>query len=310
MTVRIGRPVDLTALALIVAERDHLIEKQAQARNLGTVTVQWLPLASGNPIDMVAAGRADIVADPDLAGFAAAWDERVGTPQEIKALAALARMPYLLLTRNPAIATIRDFTEKDRIAVPAPKVSLPAVMLEMAAALEWGIPSYAKLDRFTVARADSAAVAALRSGTDGIDADFARLPYSDEERADPTVHRVMDSFDIAGPHSIGVIVASARFRDDNARLCAAVMAAIEEADDFIRRNPGVAAEIYTKAAKDENLGVEELTDMLGDPDMGFSAAPSGLLNLVRFLHQTGRLKHEPASWQEMFIPEAHKLPGS
>ena len=37
------------------------------------------------------------------------------------------------------VATIRDLTAKDRIAVPAVKVSLPAVMLQMAAADEWGI---------------------------------------------------------------------------------------------------------------------------------------------------------------------------
>jgi hypothetical protein len=60
-------------------------------------------------------------------------------------------MPYQLLSRNPAIATIRDFTAKDRIAVPALKVSLPAVMLEMAAADEWGAAHYDKLDPLTVA---------------------------------------------------------------------------------------------------------------------------------------------------------------
>ena len=60
-------------------------------------------------------------------------------------------MPYLLLSRNPAIATIRDFTTKDRIAVPALKTSLPAVLLEMAAAQEWGIAHFDRLDTLTVA---------------------------------------------------------------------------------------------------------------------------------------------------------------
>lgn len=309
-SVRIARPVDLAALALIVAEHDHLIEKQAQARHLGTVTVQWLlPNGGGNPLDAMAAGAADIVVAPDLARFVAAWDAGAGTPQEIRGLAALARMPYTLVTRNPAIATIRDFTQKDRIAVPAPKVSLPAVMLQMAAAQEWGLTRYDRFDGITVARSDGEAAAALRTARDGVDADFALLPYADEERGDPAVHRVMDSFDIAGPHSVGALVTTAPFRDDNPQLCAAVIAAIDEAGVFIKQNPGAAAEIYVKAVRSGDLGVEELTDMLADPDMGFAAAPAGVLNLARFLRQTGRLKHEPESWKELFFPEAHKLPG-
>lgn len=309
-SLRIARPVDLAALALIVAEHDHLIEKQAQARHLGTVTVHWLlPNGGGNPLDAMAAGAADIVVAPDLARFVAAWDAGAGTPQEIRGLAALARMPYTLVTRNPAIATIRDFTQKDRIAVPAPKVSLPAVMLQMAAAQEWGLTRYDRFDGITVARSDGEAAAALRTAKDGVDADFAPLPYSDEERGDPAVHRVMDSFDIAGPHSVGAMVTAAPFRDDNPQLCAAVIAAIDEAGVFIKQNPGAAAEIYVKAVRSDDLAVEELTDMLADPDMGFAAAPAGVLNLARFLRQTGRLKHEPESWRELFFPEAHKLSG-
>ena len=133
-TLRVVVPPDLAALSLIVAAHDHLVEKQAAARGLAGVTVQWLTPNGGNPIEQLVNGQADVVATTDLVGFLLAWDERSGTPQEIRGLAALARMPYQLLSRNPAIATIRDFTAKDRIAVPALGVSLPAIMLEMASA--------------------------------------------------------------------------------------------------------------------------------------------------------------------------------
>jgi NitT/TauT family transport system substrate-binding protein len=309
-TLRISRGFDLAELPLIVAEHEHLIEKQAIARNLGQVTVQWLPPGNLPVADSLAQNQADIATGIDLAIYVAAWDERAGTPQEIRALATLARMPYQLLSRNAAIATIRDFTAKDRIAVPAVKASLPAVMLEMAAAQEWGRDQYGKLDPITVALPDPAGVAALHAGSDGVTTHFTRVPYSDEERADRAVHRVMDSFDIAGPHSVGVLVTTAHFRDDNPQLCAAVIAAIDEAGVIIKQNPGTAAEIYVKAAGTESFTVEDLTDMLGDPDIGFAAAPAGMLHLARFLRQTSRLKHEPASWRELFFPEAHKLSGS
>jgi NitT/TauT family transport system substrate-binding protein len=309
-SARIMRSTDLAALPLIIVEHDHLIEKQAQARGLGAITVEWQNPASGNPLDGLYAGKTDFVAILDLASFVAAWDERSGTPQELRALTSLARMPYLLLSRNPAVATIRDLTPKDRIAVPALKTSLPAVLLEMAAAQEWGIAHFDRLDALTVARSDDAANDALHSGKGDIDAHFLRLPLSDDERADPAVHRVMDSFDIAGPHSVAVLAVTTLYRDANPPLCAAVAAAIAEADDFITHNRGAAAEIYDSAVKSQDIPVEVLSDMLGDPDLGYQPAPEGVIRLTGFLHQIGRLTHSPDSWQQLFFPEIYKLGGN
>ena len=63
------------------------------------------------------------------------------------------------------------------------------------------------------------------------------------------VHRVMDSFDIAGPHSVAVLATTAVFRDANPPLCAAIAAAIAEADDYIAHHRGAAAEIYDASVK-------------------------------------------------------------
>ena len=309
VTVRVVVPNDLAALPLIVAKHDQLIEKQAEARGL-SLSIQWLTPNGGNPLDQLISGQADIVATTDLAAFLVAWDEHSGSPNEVRALAALARMPYQLSSRNPTIATIRDFSSKDRIAVPALKVSLPAVLLEMAAADEWGPTHYDKLDPLTVARNSDDADNALHDPKSEINADFARLPYADDERADSAIHRVMDSFDIAGPHDIGAIVTTAQFHDANPGLCAAVVAAITGADSFIKEQRGAAAEIYDSTIKDNDIPVEDLTDMLGDPDAGFAPAPSGILRFTGFMHQIGRLKHNPDSWQQLFFPEVYKLPGS
>ena len=309
-SVRVMRSTDLAALPLIVVEHSHLIEKQVQARGLGAVTVEWQNPAPGNPLDELYGGKTDFVAILDLGSFVAAWDQRSGTPQELRALTSLAQMPYLLLSRNPAIATIRDFTAKDRIAVPALKTSLPAVLLEMAAAQEWGIAHFDRLDTLTVARSDEAADDALRSGKGDIDTHFVRLPLSDDERADPAVHRVMDSFDIGGPHNVAVLVTTGPFRDANPPLCAAVAAAIAEADDYITHHRGAAAEIFDSTIKGQDIPVEVLSDMLGDPDLAYTPAPQGMLRLTAFLHQIGRISHSPDTWQQLFFPEIYKLGGS
>jgi NitT/TauT family transport system substrate-binding protein len=309
-TLRVVVPPDLAALSLIVAAHEGLVEKQAQARGLPAVTVQWMTPNRGNPLDQLLKGEADVVATTDLAGFLMAWDERSGTPEEIRGLAGLARMPYQLLSRNPGIQTIRDFTAKDRIAVPAPKVSLPAVLLQMAAADEWGVGQYDKLDALTVARGSDDADQALHAGKGDINADFSRTPYADDERGDPAIHRVMDSYDILGPHSVGVVVTTAQFRDANPALCAALVGALTQAGEFIKASRGAAAEIYDTMEKDNDIPVEELTDMLGDPDASFAPAPAGIQRLVTFLHQTGRVKHSPDTWQQLFFPEIYKQPGS
>jgi NitT/TauT family transport system substrate-binding protein len=309
-SVRIVRPPDIAALPLFVAEHDHLIEKQAEARGLGVVTVQWLVPNGGNPIEQLLVGQADLAVGLDLAEFVAAWDQRSGTPQEIRALASLSRMPYLLLSRNPAIQTIRDFTPKDRIALAAVKASQPAVMLEMAAAQEWGVAHYERLDALTVSRADDAADDALQSDKGDIDAHFVRPPYADDEQANQAVHRVMDSFDIAGPHSVAVLATTSQFRDGNPALAAAIAAAIAEADDFIAHNRGAAAEIYDLAVRNQDIPVEVLSDMLGDPDLAYQASPEGVVHLTGFLHQIGRIQHSPDSWQQLFFPETYKLGGS
>jgi len=309
-TLRFVVPEDLATLPLAVAAHNHLIEQQAEARGLHGVTVQWLIPNGGNPIDQLLNGQADVVATTDLVGFLLAWDERSGTPQEIRGLAALAQMPYQLLSRNPAIQTIRNFTAKDRIAVPAVKTSLQAVMLEMASAAEWGAAHFDRLDPFTVAKTSDDADSALHSGKGDIDTDFSRMPYADDERADPAIHRVMDSFDIGGPHSVALVITTAPFRDANPALCAAIVGAITDADGFIKTSRGAAAEIYAAAQKNEGISVEDLTDMLGDPDTAFTAAPTGIQRITGFLHQIGRVQHSPDSWQQLFFPEIYKQPGS
>ena len=183
-------------------------------------------------------------------------------------------------------------------------------MLELAAAQEWGPEHYNKLDPLMLARPDAAAASALLSGKGDIAAHFSRPPFADDELANPAIHRVMDSFDIAGPHSAAVLAATLRFRAANRTLCAAILSAVQEADDFIKGNPGAAAEIYAAMVKDQDTPVEDLTDMIGDPDLAYRAAPAGIMRLVDFMLRLGRIKRRPASWQDLFLPEARDLPGS
>jgi len=307
--LRLQRPLDLVALPLMVMEHEHLIERTAEAMGLGTITVTWSAPGPNGALAALAAGESDLAA-ADLAPFLLAADATAGTPEEVRGLGALAQLPYVLVARNPALHTIRDFGAADRIAVPELKISGPALMLELAAAQEWGTEHYNKLDPLVVARPDAAAATALLSGKGDIDAHFSRAPFADDELANPAIHRMMDSFDIAGPHSTAVLAATLRFRAANPVLCAAILSALQAAGDFINSNPGAAAEIYAAMVKDQDTPIEDLADMIGDPDLAYRAAPTGVMRLVDFMIRVGRVKRRPSSWQDLFLPEARDLPGS
>ena len=55
-------------------------------------------------------------------------------------------LPLQLNTRSAGIKSLRDLTDKDKIALPAVKVSMQAIILQMAAAQTFGEANYAKLD--------------------------------------------------------------------------------------------------------------------------------------------------------------------
>ena len=59
-------------------------------------------------------------------------------------------MPNLLVTRNPAIKTVRDFTEKDRISMAGAGSSVQTVYLQMAVSKEFGIENFRKLNPLLV----------------------------------------------------------------------------------------------------------------------------------------------------------------
>src|SRR5204863_755122 len=136
---------------LMIMESEKLVEKHARAAGLGEVRADYKVLDGGNVInDAMLAGALDI-ASIGVAGFLTLWAKAKDNPAlEIRGLTGMSSSSIYLMTRNPTVKSLKDFTDKDRIAVPGIKTSLPAVLLHMAAATEFGDANYAKLDPITV----------------------------------------------------------------------------------------------------------------------------------------------------------------
>ncbi|MBI3054783.1 MAG: ABC transporter substrate-binding protein [Betaproteobacteria bacterium] len=308
-TVRVAIQPGATYLPLLMMKHHKLIEKHAQQGGLGTITATWAMLGSGAAVnDGLIAGQLDF-AGTGTPPAITLWARTRNTAQ-VKGVAAFSDVAQYLLTTNPNVKSLQDFTEKDRIALPAVKVSLQAVTLQIAAAKAFGDAHYAKLDHLTVSMRHPDAMIALLSGKSEITAHFSNPPFMFKQLQDPRVHKVLSSFDVfGGPASNGVIVAPSAFRRDNPRLYRVFLAALDDAIGMIRGDLRGAARVYLAESKDKEPE-ESLLKMLSSPDVAFTAVPHNTMVFADFMFRRGLIPVRPQSWKDLFYPEIHDRPGS
>ncbi|MGB9366316.1 MAG: ABC transporter substrate-binding protein [Xanthobacteraceae bacterium] len=308
--VRLSKQYGLPYLPFMVMENFQFLEKQADKQGL-TLKVSWTTLSNASAMmEAILSGQMDFIT-PGVPTLATMWDKTVGTPNEIRALSAVQSMPYVLVTREPRIKSLRDFTEKDRIALPAVKLTGHAIALQMAVAKEFGREQYDKLDSITVSLSHPDAAAALLAGKGEINAHFASSPFYYIELATPGVHKVLHSYDAAGGrHTNGVLMATKKFYEANPKVCAAVVAALEESNAWIKANPRKAAEIYLAMTKEKRSTLDEMEKMVTDPDVDYTTTPINVMTFVEFMNLAGTVKKKPGSWKDLFFPIAYEKPGS
>ena len=253
--------------------------------------------------DALLSGSVDFVC-LGIPGIITIWSKTKGTSVEVKASAGLNVSPLWLNVRDPAIKSIRDFKDNQKIALPAVKVAMQAIMLQMAAAKEFGDAKFDALDHLTVSMAHPDATAAMLGGPSEIVANFSSAPFQYRQVKNPNIHRILTSTDLFDePLSFNVIADTAKFRSDNPKLYAAFLAALKESTDFINADKRRAAEIYLKVTKDKTP-VEDIMEVLADPAIQYTAKVGGIQAFVSFMAKVGTLKNPPADWREMFFPEA------
>ncbi|WP_050470358.1 ABC transporter substrate-binding protein [Herbaspirillum chlorophenolicum] len=308
--VRISHGYGLLYLPLMVIRDQGLVEKHAKALGLGDVKTKWVLLDGGNVInDAMLAGNLDI-AGTGAPGFVTLWSKAHGIPRsEVVGLGALSTSPLWLNTNNPNVKSLKDFTSKDKIAIPGIKTSLSAVLLQMASAKTFGIGNYAKMDPLTVGLSHPEAMGALLSGKTEITAHFTSPPFSYQEAKDPRISRVLNTSDVLGHITMDVVFGLKSFTEKNPKLTQAFMAAQEEANAYIAKNRKGAAETFLRVSK-MKLPQEEVEQMLADPGTEFSTTPVDIMQYVLFMSKAGTIKTKPAVWNELFVPAFKDRKGS
>jgi NitT/TauT family transport system substrate-binding protein len=301
----------LPYLPMMVMDTLKLVEKHAGKLGAGSVKPEYKTLGGTQSlIDALLSRQMDfgVTGVPSLNTL---WDKTAGTPQEVRALCAVQSMPFMLVTNRPSIKTLADFTEQDKIALPAVKVSSQAICLQMAAAKQWGQDQYARLDSITITRSHPEAAVSVISKATEINSHYAVAPFYYYELATPGVHNVLKSYDtLGGPATNGSMIMSKKFYDANPKVSAAVYAAVTEANEFINKKPGEAAEIYIKTTGEKRSTQSEMATFIADPDNVWTTTPQQNMNFAGFMHKVGTMKRLPNSWKDLYMPVAQDLQGT
>jgi len=308
--IRLAKQFSMGYLQLNVMEHQKLIEKHAKALGIPEVKVFWLQFNGPAAVnDALLSGTIDI-ASGGVPGLLVLWAKTKGTPQEVRGIAALSSQPFLLNSRNPDVKTIKDFTASDRIAVPAVKVSVQAITLQMAAAKAFGEKDFAKLDTQTVSMPPPDATIALLGGKSEITAAFSVPPFQYQQIESPAIHTVLNSFDVmGGSHTFTVAWTSAKFRDGNPVLYKALIAALREATDIVNKDKAAAGALWIEDSKSK-LSADMVSKIVAGPQVHWTLTPENTMKYADFMAGVGTLKVKAASWKDYFFPEIYDVNGS
>lgn len=299
--IRIAEQFGIVYLLLNVVRDQQLIEKHGKADGLD-IKVDWQQLSGGAAInDALLSGAIDI-AGAGIGPLLTVWDRTQGR-QNVKGVASLGNFPYYLLSNDPKVKTIADFSDKDRIAVPAVGVSVQSRFLQYAAAKQWGDKAFDRLDKYTVALPHPDATATLLSGGTELSGHFSNPPFQNQALENPRVHVVLDTYELLGPNSPTVLYATEKFRNDNPKTYKAFVAALAEAADFAQNDKGAAADTYIRVTG-AKISREALLKIIDNERFQFSVTPTNTYPLAEFLHRVGAIKNKPASWQDYFFEDA------
>jgi NitT/TauT family transport system substrate-binding protein len=297
--LKIGKQYGFPYMQLIVMQDQGLIEKQAKAAGI-ELKVDWVTLGGPAQLnDGLISGAIDIAA-VGMSNLVTLWSKTRGNIG-VKAISGMNAMPLILVTRNPAIRTLKDYGASSRIALPSVKISMQAILLQIAVAREFGDANWTKLDPLTVSMGHPDAMAALLSRGAEIDSHFSSAPFQYQELAQPGIHRVISSYDIIGPHSVSAISTRTKFYQENPKTIAALLAALGEATDWVQHDKRAAAEAYLRVTK-EKTAAEGLVRMMADPEILITLTPMGAEKIAAFLHRIGAVKDQPASWRDLYFP--------
>ncbi|HEY4821167.1 MAG TPA: ABC transporter substrate-binding protein, partial [Xanthobacteraceae bacterium] len=162
--LRMATQFGIGAMPMILMEKHRLLERRLAAAGLPDVKVTWRQFPGGNPMNEgLISGSLDIVSGGTTV-FITLWAKAKGSPQAVRAVGAVSALPLWFMTRDPDVKTLADLTAKHKIALTTVKVSVHAILLQMAAAKLYGPAESGRFDALTIGLPHGDAATALIAG--------------------------------------------------------------------------------------------------------------------------------------------------
>ena len=294
---------------MLVMEKQGLVEKYASETGAGNLQVRWVDVGGPSAMnDALLSGAVDFIAAGPPA-FLVLWD-RTRDNVKVQGVSAITSLPMYLNTRAPHLKQLDDVRASDKIAVTAIKVSIPAIVMQMYAAEKYGPSEATRFDKYTISMTHPDGVVAMLSGSGGVTAHFTSPPFSQRELKDPAIRTVMTSDDVMrGSTTFTMLSTTAKFRDENPKIYAAVLKALAEANRLILADKKMAADLLLGPGEG-GFTAAEILEVVNDPAVKFTTTPENVMKYAEFMHSIGTIKNRPASWQDLFFSEIHGEPGS
>ncbi|MFT4268082.1 MAG: ABC transporter substrate-binding protein [Xenophilus sp.] len=308
--IRIAQQFGIGYLLLDVVRERKLIEKHAKALGLPIVEVEWSQISGATAMnEALLAGSLDIVS-AGVPPMLTMWDRTRGR-QNVKAVAALGSLPNYLITSNPNVRTLKDLSDRDRIAVPAAGTGFQSRTLQIETARLFGKDDYKRFDAITVSLPHPDATAALIKGGSEVNTHFSSAPfYYQALAANPAIHKVISSYDIlGGPATFNVLYTTQKFHDENRQIYRAFYDALAEAEQIVKADKAAAAQTFIRVQQ-SRLDPALVRRIVEDPENDFTVSPHRSLVYAEELHKLGVLKNEAGTWKDYFFEEAWARPGS
>ena len=126
----------------------------------------------------------------------------------------------------------------------------------------------------------------------------------------PKIHAVLTSNEVlGGPTTVISAYATRRFVDENPIKTAALVGALDEAQDVIANHRMSAAESYISVSHERYMP-EVLADLLTRPGVLYSGVPTRTMVLARQMARTGLIRRPPVDWKDFHFPFLHDRPGN
>lgn len=238
-----------------------------------------------------------------VAAMLLAWEKARGTPLQMFGVAGVTTLPLVLLTKHERIKSLADFTQSDKIAMPA-TVSPQMYALQMASEKMWGAGQHDRLKTNVVSLPHPEALNALLDPNSEVAAYFSSAPFTQIALRKPGIRKLLTSADVYGGKSTFLAFgATKKTLEARPKLSTIVIQAMTEAAALIRDDRKQAAAIYTKAEPQKNLSAFEIEALIGELADDFGPDVHGVQKTADFMLRIGQSKTKLAAWSDAFVPE-------